>query len=219
VKIVVAGIPEASEDLIALDSATARRTSQIEVDRMPDDELDQILLQGGEKLGIEIEGFGRSQIVQASDGFPYYAHLFGLHCTRRARKLDSDEVTLEDFETALDEILAGCHLNLARAYEKAAETTGTVKVRKSIMESMANSNEVEMPSRKIREEFLKIHPDRYKQSRLNFLAPAMAQLQEMEIITDRGLKRSPNNLHRFNDPLMRAYVRLRQRRESRPALV
>lgn len=71
VKVVVAGIPEASEQLIALDAATARRTAQIEVGRMPPEELDEILKTGGEKLGIEFEGFCRERIVQFSDGFPY----------------------------------------------------------------------------------------------------------------------------------------------------
>jgi hypothetical protein len=66
VKVVVAGIPEASEELIALDGATARRTAQIEVGKMPPDELDQILRTGGEKLGLKFEGFCRDRIVQFS---------------------------------------------------------------------------------------------------------------------------------------------------------
>jgi hypothetical protein len=100
VKIVVAGIPTASEQLIRLDEATARRTAQIEVTRMPSEELDQILQRGGEKLDLEFEGFARDQIVQYSDGFPYYTHLYGLHCARRAIKDGSGQVTIQHFEVA-----------------------------------------------------------------------------------------------------------------------
>jgi hypothetical protein len=78
-KIVVAGIPFASEGLIKMDEATARRTAQVEVPRMAEGELDQILSRGEEKLGITFEGLLRDRIIQYSDGFPYYTHMFALH--------------------------------------------------------------------------------------------------------------------------------------------
>ena len=51
---------------------------------MPDDELDQILARGEAKLEITFEGLLRDRIIQNSDGFPDYAHMFALHCSRRA---------------------------------------------------------------------------------------------------------------------------------------
>ena len=186
VKIVVAGIPSASEELITLDEATARRTAQIEVPRMPSGELDQILQRGGEKLGVEFEGFARDQIVQYSDGFPYYTHLYGLHCARRAFAKDSTAVTIEHFERGLDEILADCDLALRRAYQQAAETSGEVRVRKTVMEAMANVNELEIPFMKIREEFLKLHPGRYRSvDQLNFISPSISKLKDMGVLADQ----------------------------------
>jgi len=220
VKMVVAGIPSASEELIALDDAAARRTAQIEVPRMPAEELDKILESGGKKLDLEFEGFARDQIVQYSDGFPYYTHLYGLHCAKRAIKDGNARVTIEHFERSLDEILADCDLALRRTYDRAAETTGDVRVRKTVMEAMANVNDLEIPFRKIREEFLLLHPNRYKSvDQLNFISPSIAQLKEMDVLTDSGLPKSPNNLYRFRNPLMRGYVRLRAYREQHPRLL
>jgi hypothetical protein len=92
-KVVVAGIPSASRTLIALDEATARRTAQIEVSRMPDDELMEILRRGEDKLGV---GFGLAgwRIVRYSDGFPYYTHLLALHSVRRALRDGRSEVSI-----------------------------------------------------------------------------------------------------------------------------
>ena len=220
VKLVVAGIPSASEELIALDNAAARRTAQIDVPRMPPDELAQILDTGGQKLGLRFEGFGRDQIVQYSDGFPYYTHLYGLHCARHAINTKNSAVSISDFERSLDEILADCDLALRRTYDRAAETTGGVRVRKTVMEAMANVNDLEIPFRKIREEFLKLHPDKYDSTdQLNFISPSIAQLKQMQVLTDRGLPKSPNNLYRFNNPLMRGYVRLRAYKERHPSLL
>jgi Cdc6-like AAA superfamily ATPase len=219
VKAVVAGIPEASEQLIALDGATARRTAQIEVGRMPPDELDEILKTGGEKLGVEFEGFCRERIVQFSDGFPYYTHLYALHCARRAMRDGRDHVTIEDFEASLDEILADTDLSLRRSYQEAVETSGDVRVRKSVMEAMALLNDVEVPFKAIRESFLKIHPRYETPDRLNFISTYIAPLKdEYGILSDRGRPKSRNNLYRFTNPLMRAYVRLQMHKEKQPAL-
>jgi Cdc6-like AAA superfamily ATPase len=220
VKVVVAGIPSASEELIALDPATARRTAQIEVQRMPSDELAQILERGGEKLGITFEGFCRDQIVQFSDGFPYYTHLFALHCSRRAIHEEHEQVTIDDFEAALDEILADTDLALRRSYEAAVETSGEIKTRKSVMEAVAMLNDLEVPFKAIRESFLKIHPQYENPARLNFISTAITPLKiEYGILSDRGMPKSKNNLYRFDNPLMRAYVRLRMHKEKQGQLV
>jgi hypothetical protein len=215
-KAVVAGIPQASEDLVQVDSATARRLAQIEVTRMPPGELDQILAHGERKLGISFEGLCRDQILQLSDGFPYYTHLLALHCSRRAMSEARTHVALDDLERALDEILLDCDLELRTAYDAAVETSGDVKLRKSVMEALASLNDLEVPFRAIREAFLERHPEYETLERLNFLSTAITPLRdEYRILADRGLPKSKNNLYRFRNPLMRAYVRLRMQREQR----
>jgi hypothetical protein len=136
VKVVVAGVPAASEELLDVDPATERRIKQIEVPKMPPNELDEILKNGEAELKISFEGFCRERILAYSDGFPYYTHLFALHTSRRAIDDGREHVTLEDFEDALDAILADCSLSLRKAYDRAVETSGEVQTRKSIMEAM-----------------------------------------------------------------------------------
>ncbi len=213
-KVVLAGIPKASEELISLDGATARRTAQIEVPRMPPPEIDQILVRGEEKLRIQFAGLARDRIIQFSDGFPYYTHLLALHSSRQALQSGRQEVWLEDFEEALDAILADCDLELRVAYEAAVETSGDVQLRKSVMEAMAALNDLEVPFREIRKSFLASHPEYQTLERLNFLSTVIAPLKDQYgILADSGKPKSPNNKYRFSNPLMRAYVRLRMHRE------
>ena len=215
-KAVVAGIPSASEELISLDQATARRTAQIEVPRMPRDELDQILGRGERKLRISFAGHARHLILSYSDGFPYYTHLLALHCARRVLSDGRNEVTLPDFDDALDEILAGCDLTLRSQYNRAAETSGQVRARKSIMEAVASMNDNEVTFKQIRTAFLAAHSGYGNDpNRLNFLSTAIKPLKdEYGILVDRGHPKSRRNAYRFRNPLMRAYVRLRMRKES-----
>ncbi len=215
VRVVIAGIPEASRELITTEEATARRLAQIEVTRMPEDELDMILTRGEEKLNITFAGLCRDRILQSSDGFPYYTHLLALHCSRLVIDTGREHVEIADFETALDGILLDCDLQLRTAYENAVETTGDVRMRRSIMEAMASLNDLEVPFRAIREAFLEMHPEYGTPERLNFLSTALPDLKERYgILADRDLPKSKNNLYRFQNPLMRAYVRLRMLRDN-----
>ncbi len=79
VKVGVAGIPSASEELLDLDPAAERRIKQIEVPKMTREELDEILANGERALRISFDGFCRERILSYSDGFPYYTHMLALH--------------------------------------------------------------------------------------------------------------------------------------------
>jgi len=218
-RVVVAGIPDASAALIRLDEATARRTAQVEVPRMPNDELDQILSRGEAKLGITFEGLLRDRIIQSSDGFPYYTHMFALHCSRRAIHAGRADVKLDDFDASLASILADCDLELRTAYETAVETTGEVQMRKSVMEAIATLNDLEVPFKAIRESFLKLHPEYGSADKLNFLSTAITPLKDTyRILADSNKPKSPNNRYRFVNPLMRGYVRLRMLNEAQARL-
>lgn len=218
-KVVVAGIPAASHELIDLDVATARRTAQIEVPRMPEEELEQILIRGETKLGMRFEGLIRPQIVKQSDGFPYYTHLFALHASRCAIENGNAAIAIDDFDDSLDSILLDCDLVLRNAYNSAVETTGTVRARKSILDAVAVLDHPEVPFRDIRESFLRLHPEYKSAKQLNFLSTAIKPLKdEYGILADSGKPKSPNNLYRFTNPLMRGYIRLQMRRSTHPEL-
>jgi hypothetical protein len=124
-------------------------------------------------------------------------------------------VDLTDFDAALGEILADCDLQLRQQYARAAETSGTVRIRRSILEALATLNDQEVPFAAIRAAFLAAHPEYKDASRLNFLSTAITPLRdEYEVLADRGMRKSKRNLYRFRNPLMRGYVRLRMRRDG-----
>jgi Cdc6-like AAA superfamily ATPase len=220
VKVVVAGIPTASEELLELDVATERRIKQIEVPKMTREELDEIVRNGERTLSISFEGFCRDRILQFSDGFPYYTHLFALHASTRAVDEGRTHVTIDDFDHALEEIVADCSLSLKKAYNRAVETSGDLQMRKSVMEALASVNDTEVPFKRIREAFMDLHPGKYKDAKeLNFLSTAMKPLKEdYNILIDKNLPRSKNNAWSFANPLMRAYVNLRALQERQQQL-
>jgi hypothetical protein len=215
VKVIVAGIPAESEALLALDEATARRTAQIEVPRMPDAELDEIIRNGESILKVQFDADCRILIARYSDGFPYYTHLHALHSVLTALKENSDRVTVNHFSSALSMILRQADLSLRTSYSNAIETTGTIRTRKSVLEAMATFEKQEVTFGEIKTAFWKIHTHYQNPKALDFISPFLDELiTKYAIVQSRGIPRSSDRTYRFRNPLMRAYVRLKQQEES-----
>ena len=195
VKVVVTGIPEESEALIRLDQATARRTNQIEVPRMPGSELNEILVKGEHKLGMHFDEKARQEIIGFSDGFPYYTHLHALYAARKAKAARLRTIGIKHFDTALAQVIDNSVLEVRNAYRDAAETTGQVKVRKSVMEAIARVNAQEVTFKEIKASFWKLHPKYESMDKLNFINPGLSELVEKYgIVQGRGeeAKRRPH---------------------------
>jgi hypothetical protein len=215
VKVAVAGIPAESQALLALDEATARRTAEIAVPRMPDEELDEIIRNGEQLLHVEFDADCRGLIARYSDGFPYYTHLHALHAVLTALKEPSERVTLAHFSAALSMILRQADLSLRTSYNDAIETSGKIRTRKSILEAMATFEKQEVTFGEIKQAFWKIHPQYANLKALDFINPYLDQLiTKYEVVQSRGVPRSADRTYRFPNPLMRAFVRLKQQEES-----
>lgn len=121
---------------------------------------------------------------------------------------------MEHFSHALDEVLIDADLSLQRAYANAAETSGDVKVRKSIMQALATQEKAELTFREIRAEFHKIHRN-YDLDSLGFINVGLGDLvRKYGVLQSRGRPKSPNRTYRFANPLMRTYVLLRARQDD-----
>jgi hypothetical protein len=196
---------------------------------MPDEELDEILRKGEALLGLEFDADCRTNIIRYSDGFPYYTHLHALHSSRKALRdedlhtLDTSRsksrdkerrVGLSHFFAGLDTILEDADLTLRRGYDDAVETTGKVKVRKSIMQAVARMEKQEVTFREIKAEFQQIHPQYKTPDEINFINPYLSALvNDKKVLQSRGLPKSADRTYRFANPLMRAYVRRRAEQE------
>jgi hypothetical protein len=215
-KVIVAGIPAESERLLLLDDATARRTAEIEVPRMTDEELDEVLKNGEKLLDLTFDSDCRATIIRYSDGFPYYTHLLALHASRAAIADGSKFVTANHFSEALGEVLEDADLSLKRAYANAVETSGSVKVRRSIMQAMASQERTELTFDEIRTPFQQIHPQYLTVASLNgVINPGLSALVDKhQVLQSRGKKKSIARTYRFANPLMRSYILLKAVRED-----
>ncbi len=93
VTLVVVGVADTVEELIAQHASIERAIVQVPMRRMSPAELEGILTKGAARLEMEVAPPARRQIALLSQGLPHYTHLLGLHAVRVALAAGSSTVT------------------------------------------------------------------------------------------------------------------------------
>lgn len=90
--IVLVGVADSVDELIAEHESTERALIQIRLPRMSQSEIGEIVDNGLSQLGLEILQEAKDRIVLLSQGLPHYAHLLALHSVRSAVMGDEPEI-------------------------------------------------------------------------------------------------------------------------------
>lgn len=210
--IAVAGDGSAAENVNEIAAVIGRRAAHLVMPHMPPAELHEILFKGEQELGLHFEAEVADEIVSLSDGLPYYVHLFALHAAGWAVDEDRTDITSDDFLRALPEVLEAGERGLPRLFDEASERTGTVQLRRRVMEAMAEADEPELDTPGIRRAFESLFPEFSTSERLRRVGAAASQLVELGVLVEAE-GRGAGRRFRMAHPLMRAYIRLRRREE------
>jgi hypothetical protein len=210
--IAVAGDNTAIPHIGEIGSLIGRRAAHIAVPHMPPAELHEIVMRGEQHLGLRFAPDVINDIVSLSDGLPYYVHLFALHAAGWAVGENRDVVSKKDFLRAMPEVLDACEHELSERFELASEKTGTVRMRRRVMEAIAEAENPEVGLGEIRDAFAELFPELSTPARLDRIGDAARGLVHFGVLSgaDQGTSRGR---YRMTHPLMRAYVRLRRREE------
>jgi hypothetical protein len=183
-----------------------RRTTEIGVPRMPDEEIVEIFQNGFRLLKLKAEKEALRNLVFYCDGFPYFAHLLGLAVTRNAARRDDAIIDKETVLAALARAAKDVSASFPKRINLAFEAGGTVQPRKSILRALCLSSEREWRSADVVEAYGHVFG---KPRDAGFLHAALGEL----VKPSRGsvLARSGKEKHyvyRFSDPYLRPYLRM-----------
>lgn len=206
VKAVVIGIADDAHTLLGESRSYGRRTTEIGVPRMPDDELREVLVRGFGKLGITVSDSIIDRFVFYSDGFPYFAHLLGLNVSRAVLRGSSKTATLDDLTAALKRSATGVTTTYQERVRKAREVGGEVQPRYQIMKMLATSPRRSWTSADVQALWTEQFGERDEYS---FMHTALGQLSTPKhgsILRRRGPRK--HYQYQFEDPHMRPYLRI-----------
>ncbi|MFJ6155758.1 AAA family ATPase [Pseudarthrobacter sp. NPDC092184] len=205
-KFVVIGIASDAATLLGDSRSYGRRTTELGVPRMPDDEIAEILRRGFEILEINVDDDLIDELVFFSDGFPYFAHLLGLELARAARRAGVDVVEDATVDLALKRAAKAVSSSYADRLRRAYEAGGDVQPRKRILGLLAKSNERVWTGSDVVDLWEATYD---KRPNYSFLHSALGQLSDEKygnVLARTGPKR--RYVFTFSDPHLRPYLRI-----------
>lgn len=123
VTLILVGVADAIDDLVDDHQSVERALTQIPMQRMSPEELEQIIDTGLSRLSMKIVPEARQRIGRLSEGLPYYTHLLALHATQRAVQDDRAEVAPIDVERAIGNAVEKAQHSIRTAYQTAVRST------------------------------------------------------------------------------------------------
>src|SRR4029077_15132162 len=117
--VIVIGVADTVDDLIAEHQSIERALVQIQMPRMSLSELNEILNKGTARLGMKIVDAVKNEISMLSQGLPHYAPLLGLHASRQALDSHVMEIGIDHVKDAIASAVRDTQQSLQSDYRKA----------------------------------------------------------------------------------------------------
>jgi hypothetical protein len=206
VKLVIVGISDDADTLVGRSGSVRRRTTEVGVPRMPDDELANIFLSGFRLLGLDVEEYALRDLVFYCDGFPYFAHLLGLAVARDAARSKERFVTRPMLDAALGRVAKDVEASFPKRVGLAFEVGGHVQPRKRILRTMCLSDRREWRSGDVVSEYAETYGGVDDPGFLHAALGELVKEPRGSILTRTG--KPKHYVFRFSDPYLRPYLRM-----------
>ncbi len=206
VKMVIIGIAEDAVSLVGGSGSVRRRTTEIGIPRMPDDEIASIFINGFRLLHLEVEDNARRDLVFYCDGFPYFAHLLGLAVARDADRRGETWVTKTVIEAALARVAKEVGASFPERVKLAFEAGGHVQPRRRILRTMCLSPRREWRSADLIEDYGKLYDASGDPAFLHAALGELVKPNRGSVLARTGKKK--HYVYRFRDPYMRPFLRM-----------
>lgn len=120
--LVLVGVADSVDQLIAEHQSIERALVQIHMPRMSEVELVEIVDKGLAKAGMTIDPAVKKSIASLSQGLPPCTHLLARHAALVAVDSERTEITQSDLNQAVSDAVANQQQSIVNAYEKATHS-------------------------------------------------------------------------------------------------
>lgn len=214
--IVLVGVADTVEELIAKHESIQRPLIQVQMPRMTDGELRDIIQRGMASAGLEVDKAFVEEVATLSQGFPHFAHLLGQHGAMRAINAGRRAVQHADFSDALEDALSQASQSVRERYHNATFSNRKT-LYKEVLLACAMADKDDMGSfgaPDVREQLRKITDTDYD---IPAFAAHLKDFSSEDGPRGRILQRIGTTRrfrYRFRDPLMPPYVVMKGRLDA-----
>lgn len=122
VTLVVVGVANNVNELIASHESIERCTEEVLMPRMTTEELRELIEKRLDQLGMTIESKAKWKVINLSKGLPQYVHGLGRQATFEAIKNSRLDITDQDSDIAIENLLIGSDETFKKSYEAATRS-------------------------------------------------------------------------------------------------
>lgn len=199
--LLIVGIAVSASDLLEGHMSVARSLTEVKLDRMSNEELQDIIRKGEERTGLQFADMVKQRIVSTSFGFPYFTHLLALKSAEEAVALELTVVTEEMLNIGLNKALVESLQSFKDQYDNAIGSNATK--RRVIYCCALLGNRVFSA-----EELRKKYFETYKEH-IESVSVGNAIHNALSDTPDSILRRRKVGVYYFNDPRMPVYIIMR----------
>ena len=120
--IVLVGVANDIDDLVAEHASIERALIQVRMPRMSIPELEEIITKGEAVSGISLEPSARQMCVRLAQGLPHYTHLLALYSSEKALADQRTVVTAQDVRDSIQTALDKAQQSTQSIYHKATSS-------------------------------------------------------------------------------------------------
>jgi Cdc6-like AAA superfamily ATPase len=207
VKFIFAGIGETAEDLLERHESASRYLATIKLDRLPIDVLQQVIVNGFERIQSPVPDSVSMRVAYISDGFAHFTHLMGLKIALRMLEAEPPrrEVLLSDFDQGVLSAVEDSEAWLKNAYDKAVKKYADIY--EPVLWSVADHWELERSTEHMYPAYVEICKKLQRQpdNRHQYSTVLNRLKQEAHGCVLRSTRRS---WYKFRQSMLRGYCKL-----------
>ena len=208
--IVLVGVASSVADLISEHQSISRALTQVQMPRMNNTELQEIIDKRLRKLGMTIDKPALAQIVALSRGLPHYTHLLGQFSARKTLQAHALNIEEAHVELAKKECLREVDQSIREQYHSATHSPRGGNIYKEVLLACALAEPDEFgffPPKAIESPLSIIMSKRYDVPMFGVHLKRLCESDRGSILEFVG---SPRRFrYRFVEPLMQPYILLR----------
>lgn len=207
VTIILVGVADNVEELIAQHQSIDRCLVQVHMPRMSSDELADILDKGLAQAGMDIAPSAKDAITFLSQGLPHYTHLLGLTAARASARRNSMRIEQVDVGEAINSALRQAQQSIMLSYTSATASSRKDNLFKEVLLSCALSNVDEMgffAASDVQQPMSRVMGKPYRTSAFARHIDQFCQPERGPVLQKHGERRRYR--YRFINPLLQPYV-------------
>jgi energy-coupling factor transporter ATP-binding protein EcfA2 len=205
--IILVGVAESVDSLIAEHVSIERNLMQIPMPVMSIEELTEVLDNGAKITGLSISVRAKNRIAHLSQGIPYYTHLLGLHAFTNAANRKSAHVEDEDITSSIETALSKATQSIRNGYQTAITSPRKVNLYAQVLLACAMTKPDALGyfyAGDVRAPLEVVMGERYEIAAFSQHLNAFTEKERGPILKRTGKKRKYR--FKFESPLMRPYV-------------